>query len=490
VPDVSSRVLGVYLEMARRHGFSADGLFADIQAVRDGREWFDWSDFCVLNRRLAQRCGEAGLEEAGTVVTEQAPVGPIVRVLASGLALSTIFKLSHRYGGPSVFRRVRTTWNEASPARLELGISLADGQEDSPEFFLIVLGFLKALPTIVGGTPVPVRMVRSPRSATYFVDVPVRVPLTRRLWLAVRVLRSGEHLDDLHHALLAQTTELRDTAARLRQEAREREKVEVQLRHAQKLEAVGQLASGIAHEINNPLQFLDSSVFLIDESAEQLRRAVAAYREAAGDRAPPIDAEWDVEGAFEQLEESIDTARSGLDRVTRIVRSMGRFSWQGDGKACDADINACVRDTIEVSRNRLKPFATVETDLGDLPLVSCRQHDINQVLLILLINAAQAVELRPGGTRGAIVVRTRAQPGSVTISVLDNGTGIPEAARARIFDPFFTTKPVGVGTGQGLSIAHAIIVEHHGGHIGFDTSPAGTRFDIVLPLGPSSGEVP
>jgi signal transduction histidine kinase len=167
------------------------------------------------------------------------------------------------------------------------------------------------------------------------------------------------------------------------------------------------------------------------------------------------------------------------------VRAMKEFSHPGGDEKTPTDINQAIRSTIEVSRNEWKYHADLVADLDPaLPLVPCLPNDFNQVVLNLIVNAAHAIaEAQRGGEKGTITVRTRAAGGFAQVSVADTGTGIPEAIRHRIFEPFFTTKEVGKGTGQGLAIAYAVVVDRHGGHIDVDSREGrGTTFTVHLPL--------
>ncbi|MGO8859128.1 MAG: sensor histidine kinase [Steroidobacteraceae bacterium] len=287
----------------------------------------------------------------------------------------------------------------------------------------------------------------------------------------------------------------------LRRAAAVVQKLETQLHLSQKLEAVGQLASGIAHEINTPIQFIGDNVHFLRSAFNKIASAWQRLREAVqarvayqhvGDLAREIDAIEsqaklplllpDAELAFA---ESIE----GLERVTETVRAMKEFAHPGDGEMCAVDLNHSIETTLIVARNEYKQFADAVTELGDLPMVNCRPGAINKVFLNIIVNAAHAIEQKAahGGGRGLITVKTSHDAGGVEVAITDTGCGIPRAVIARIFDPFFTTKPVGKGTGQGLAIAHSV-VKSHGGQIGVDSAPgAGTTFKIRLPLADTTG---
>ncbi len=279
---------------------------------------------------------------------------------------------------------------------------------------------------------------------------------------------------------------------------RERKALEMRLRHAQKLEAVGVLAAGVAHEINTPMQFVADTVSFLREAHEDLWGLVAplrALREAADGK---LDARLlaTVDDALEQadlayLDEHVprgfERVSEGITRVTKIVAALKYFSHIERQPLAVCDLNESVRNVLIVAKNEYKYVADVQTDLGQLPELPCRGGDINQVLLNLVVNAAHAIGARYGdsGQRGTISIRTSAQSDAVVVSISDDGGGIPDEIRERVFDPFFTTKAIGKGTGQGLALAHSIVVEAHGGALSFETERGvGTTFTMKLPISP------
>jgi signal transduction histidine kinase len=286
-----------------------------------------------------------------------------------------------------------------------------------------------------------------------------------------------------------------DRTEQLRREATDRLQLEAELRHAQKLEAVGRLASGVAHEINTPIQFIGDGVHFVQEAstgliamieaAQNLARAVEAG-EATADAVRALrraEKEADLEFLVEELPAALERTQQGVGRVAEIVRAMRGFA-RLEADRIHADLNSGLRDTLTVSRNEYKLVADVETDFGDLPRVLCHAGDLNQVFLNLIVNAAHAIEDRVSGSseRGTIRVATRTTGDKVVVEIGDDGTGIPEDVRERIFDPFFTTKKVGRGTGQGLAISRSIVVDNHGGSIDCDSVVGeGTTFRITLP---------
>jgi len=283
----------------------------------------------------------------------------------------------------------------------------------------------------------------------------------------------------------------------------EREILGQQLRQAQKLEAIGQLAAGIAHEINTPTQYVGDNTRFLQQSWPPFNQLLAVTREMRQEASQgPIlsqtlerfdalaqAADFDYLGT--EIPRAIEQSLEGIHRVGKIVRAMKDFSHPGSEEKRSIDINKAIETTITVARSEWKYVAEVETQFDlTLPLVLCHAGEFNQVILNLLINAAQAIAqaLGEGSTeKGKIVISTVRDQDWVQISISDTGTGIPEAVRPRVFELFFTTKPAGRGTGQGLALAHAAIVRRHGGKIWFDSELGkGTTFHIRMPLAQSS----
>lgn len=291
-----------------------------------------------------------------------------------------------------------------------------------------------------------------------------------------------------------------------------RRELQMQLAHAQKLESIGQLSAGIAHEINTPAQYVGDNTQFLKESVEDLMHVLEKHRALADavrngdDPKPALEAadaaakEADLDYLTEELGSAIDQSLDGIARVSRIVRAMKEFSHPGVAAKTPTDLNAAIANTITVATNEWKYVATIETDFDEsLPQVPCLPGDFNQVILNLIVNSAHAIRdvLGKHSTeKGLITISTRHLPpdtvgggseganqGEVEIVVNDTGCGIPDEIVNRVFDPFFTTKDVGVGTGQGLAIARNVIVDKHGGVIDVVSQPGkGSTFTIRLPL--------
>jgi signal transduction histidine kinase len=270
-----------------------------------------------------------------------------------------------------------------------------------------------------------------------------------------------------------------------------------ELAAAQKLESIGRMAAGVAHEINTPVQFVSDNVQFVRTSMTDIAAVIHAYRNlqhvarSAGDIAAAVQLAADAEKAadldyiMENAPLALDSALEGLGRIATIVRSMKEFAHPDQAQKTLADLNQAIRTTLVVAHNEYKFVAEIDTQFDELPLVQCHLGEINQVILNLLVNASHAISdvVKESGGLGKITVRTRLDADEVEISIGDTGTGIPEAARDKIFDPFFTTKEVGRGTGQGLAVARSVIVNKHGGTLRFETGCGkGTTFFIRLPI--------
>ena len=264
------------------------------------------------------------------------------------------------------------------------------------------------------------------------------------------------------------------------------EEAHQQLLQSEKMASIGQLAAGVAHEINNPIGYVKSNLSSLQEYVDDLLKVIAAA-EAARDGMSDADrsafdavcTEVDLDFLRDDLPAMLDQSRDGIDRVRRIVQDLKDFSHSDDGNFAWADLHHGINSTLNIVANELKYRADVSCDFGELPQVECILAQLNQVFMNLLVNAAQAM---PDDRRGHIIVRTRPLGDSVQLEFSDDGSGIPGANLKRIFDPFFTTKPVGKGTGLGLSLSYGIIQKHNG-RIEVESSPEkGTLFRITLPV--------
>jgi PAS domain S-box-containing protein len=282
-------------------------------------------------------------------------------------------------------------------------------------------------------------------------------------------------------------------AVAITQDVTERKKLERELANAQKLESIGQLAAGIAHEINTPTQFIGDNIRFLQESVGEMLGVLDRLLNLGATEDAMISAKElaalfaivDMSYLREEVPKAIVQSLDGVERIAKIVGAMKDFSHPATEKA-PYDLNRAILSTITVATNEWKYVADVVTDLAaDLPFVPVMPGAFNQVVLNILVNAAHAIAANATtvGTKGVITVSTRKHADWAEIQIKDSGCGMPQEVRERIFDPFFTTKGVGRGTGQGLAIAHDVIVKKHHGTITVETAPGmGTTFVLRLPL--------
>ena len=280
---------------------------------------------------------------------------------------------------------------------------------------------------------------------------------------------------------------------------KDRLKIEVQLRQAQKLEAIGQLAAGIAHEINTPTQYVSDNTHFVQEAVSDIFKLLSLQQQfisgldlQGGEldellaRINEMADEIDIDYLKDEIPVAIGQSMDGLQRISKIVHAMKEFSHPGADEKTPTDINSAIQTTIDVSRNEWKYIAELVTDLDPgLPLVELLPNEFNQVILNLIVNAAHAIQgvLSEEREKGEIHITTHSDEEWVEIRVSDNGTGMPVEIRNRIFDPFFTTKEVGKGTGQGLAITWSVIVDKHGGSIAVESEEGeGSAFIVRLPI--------
>lgn len=274
-----------------------------------------------------------------------------------------------------------------------------------------------------------------------------------------------------------------------------RKELERQLLHAQKMEALGSLSSGIAHEINTPTQYVGDNLKFLEEAFEGYEALLEAYQKIQDVKADGLDQfkedmtkteeEVDIEFFQEEAPMAVKQSLEGVERISEIVGAVKGFSYPATDEKIHVNLNEAIQNTIVVSRNQWKNWSTLSTELDDnLPLVPCIPGKLTQVILNLIINAAHALEEKGAhANENNIHVRTFFNDDNAFIAIKDNGPGIPKNIINKIFDPFFTTKEVGKGTGQGLSISYDIINNKHQGSLTVDSEvDEGTCFTIRLPL--------
>ena len=292
----------------------------------------------------------------------------------------------------------------------------------------------------------------------------------------------------LETAVRERTGELLRANDNLQTEMAERKQLEGRLVQSEKLASIGQLAAGVAHEINNPLGFLASNADMLEQYLQRLFEMLAIYQDAepAMDAipglAPRLQAQrlrLELDYLRQDIPVLLAESRDGMGRVSKIVQSLKDFSRTDSLQQWEwADLHRCIDSTLNIIASEVRKVADVRKEYGPLPDVECNPSQLNQVFMNLLINASHAV----GQERGLITIRTGVSDGQAWIEVADNGCGIPDDVLPRIFDPFFTTKAIGKGTGLGLSLSYGI-VQNHRGRIDVESAPgAGSRFRITLPL--------
>lgn len=265
----------------------------------------------------------------------------------------------------------------------------------------------------------------------------------------------------------------------------------------QRLESIGQLAAGIAHEINTPIQYIGDNTTFMKETFQDLNHFVQKLMElfeaAKEDRMTQamlqqVDTaveETDFDFIAGEIPVAIDQTLEGVSRIKEIIKAMKVFAHPGNESHVQADLNQCLKDTVTLSKNEWKYIADLVMDLDpDLPSIPCNPGELSQVFLNLIVNASHAIADKMGPQsqdKGMIRISTQKNNNWIEIRISDTGTGIPDDVIGKIFDPFFTTKEIGKGTGQGLAISRSVVVKRHNGRIDIDTSPIGTTFTIKLP---------
>ncbi|MGO9954363.1 MAG: sensor histidine kinase, partial [Dissulfurispiraceae bacterium] len=288
-------------------------------------------------------------------------------------------------------------------------------------------------------------------------------------------MRAEEALQQKNLALLDAYTELKNAQS--------------QILHQEKMASIGQLAAGVAHEINNPMGFIMSNLNTLEKYIDKISEFVkiqSTVIKELGEGSQQVG-NWDhieekkrslkIDYIMEDITNLIKESHDGAERVKKIVQDLKSFSRIDEAEYKLADINSGLESTINIVWNELKYKATLSREYGDIPLTKCKPGQLNQVFLNLLVNASHAID-----HNGEIKVQTWHEKGCIQIAITDTGSGIPEDIRSRIFEPFFTTKEVGKGTGLGLSIAYDIIKKHHGEIKVESTVGKGTTFTISIPV--------
>jgi two-component system, NtrC family, sensor kinase len=316
-------------------------------------------------------------------------------------------------------------------------------------------------------------------------------------WQTARKL--AHHVENLAGIVEAKTNAYREKNEQLASALSDLQRTQSQLVHAEKMSAIGRLAEGMAHEINTPAQYvLDNMAFLqegftsINKVLVEHMRLFLVAKEAGvfGELVKGLEAEYgtqDLEFLKHEIPSAIAQSVQGMERVAQLVQSMKQFAQPGRENGGEEDLNEAIRTTVNVARLHWEPAAEVECELAaDLPRVWCRGSEIRQVLLSLLVNAAQAIKGMGAGVKGRIRIASRRVGSDVEIRISDSGPGVPPELRSKIFEPLFTTREVGSGTGQGLATAYQIMTQRHQGSLALEESDAaGATFVLRLPLVPA-----
>ena len=286
---------------------------------------------------------------------------------------------------------------------------------------------------------------------------------------------------------------------RLKENEKERERLKTEIQHGQRLQSIGTLAAGIAHEINSPLQFTNDNIDFIANSYKEIIKLVQTYKDLmmnchtdqdkqnAKDTISSIEKKINLEFLTDEMPEALSQTKDGISRIRKIVNAMKQYSNMNLEEKKAADLNKTLENAEIISRNEWKYHAELVNEFDpELPFIECYEPELNQVFMNLIVNAAHATKDAVDKKlieKGLITVKTSHKEGRIIIEIGDNGTGISKKIREKVYDPFFTTKDVGVGTGQGLAIAHRIINEKHKGKIWFESEEnKGTTFFVELPL--------
>jgi PAS domain S-box-containing protein len=329
------------------------------------------------------------------------------------------------------------------------------------------------------------------RSGQTLTILTTKVPLKDAEGRTIGIIGMGRDIT----ARVAAERQLQAAQDAMHAEMRERERMAIELQLAQRLESVGRLAAGIAHELNTPIQYVGDSIHFLRSAHAELSALFLAYRQVAHSGAVgmngvnlvdlrQMERQSDYEFLAEEVPKALERSLEGTERVAAIVRAMKEFAHPGINEQQAADLNRALNTTITVARSEYKHIARVELELEPLPDVVCNMGEINQVLLNLIVNAAHAIaDAGKDASTGLISIRTQRLDTQVRVTIEDNGCGISGANVDKIFDPFFTTKEVGRGTGQGLAIARSIVVDKHRGEIQVSSAVGrGTTFTVVLPV--------
>lgn len=481
---------------------SFDSYTAVIEALLEVVEGIarDGGDAAIVRHTTAYLAFLRGKEQAGR---ERATLSNVFaadafdaelyrRLLAIISVQNTQFATYRAYASPSARtdydQHVATSFPEVTELR-DLALSrAAEGSfgVDPSMWFSAITRKINAMKRVEDGLSAELilKLQRGSRAAWWTLALHaglLTVALCVALGLALAAARNREHLESL---VARRTEELTGANASLRNVNRKLEFAHAQLLQAEKMASIGQLAAGVAHEINNPVASVRSNLASLEDYLGCLKGVVKTYESV--EHALPPDSLVKVRAAknhaeteyvLRELGSLMTDMKEAVQRVTRIVQALRRFS-RCDGSAWQvADLRLGLDSTLDLIRHELASKASVVCDYGDIPSIECLPTELNQVFMNVLVNAGQAIR-----HRGTIAIRTGCTGNEVWVEIQDSGEGIPSENLKRIFDPFFTTKPVGEGTGLGLALSYRIVESHHG-RIEVESEPGkGSRFRVWLPV--------
>jgi len=364
----------------------------------------------------------------------------------------------------------------------------------------------------VGRNPNYIEDVRTAlrRGQTFHYEDEVTRQDGSTFWIGVSIRPLCDDQGRLTHAVavgaditakLIEAKKKQELQDKLVAEMEERQRMVIELQLAQKLESVGRLAAGIAHEINTPIQYVGDSVHFLRSAFDDLSRlidgstdAAAHIPESSGREAYQLEVldlarKYDLEYLRDEVPKAFTRTFDGVERVTNIVKAMKEFAHPDANEQNAVDLVHALQTTLLVASNEYKYVARVRTEFDELPQVVCNVGELNQVFLNLIVNAAHAIkDAGKDAETGEISIRATVEAADAVITVSDNGCGVPAENLSKLYDPFFTTKEVGRGTGQGLAISHSIVVDKHGGEIAVASElGVGTQFTVRLPIAGRSG---
>jgi len=461
VREVSCRACAPIVEIVRRTGRSAEslveGLGIRLEDACLPANRIDWDAFVELLERAARLLG--GVEHVEReAVAYGASMDTLRALAANAVSVRPIYYVGALWYGPSIFANTHATCDDLPDGRIRQSVEILEPYRDCDAFFVLVRGVLRGTPSVLGLPEARVEMVRAPRRATYFITPPRQLTIwgrLRRMLSRNHVLQGAlQELTLFHEELSRSHQELARQSQRLRDEIAERKRAEHRLREAQKMEAVGRLAGGLAHELNNALT------------------AINGFAELAADAV----------GVGHEARQDVEHVIAEVARASTLIQQVLAFSRRQVLHPARVDLNATLAELAPMLRRLLgEPIELAIACGEDLGSVLIDRGQLEQILINLLVNARDAL---PRGGHVKIITSVMAggpEGGRVCLEVRDDGVGMDENTRSQAFEPFFTTKPVGRGSGLGLSTVYGI-VEQSGGRVGLESRLGhGTRVRIELP---------